>query len=77
MEMAVRLCGKSRLGYVHLGESHRGYMGSGSVDFTGLFRGLADIGYTGRVLLLLLLLQHLLMGSGSVDSSGLFRGLAG
>jgi D-psicose/D-tagatose/L-ribulose 3-epimerase len=46
MEMAVRLCG-SRLGYVHLGESHRGYMGSGSVDFTGLFRGLADIGYAG------------------------------
>jgi D-psicose/D-tagatose/L-ribulose 3-epimerase len=50
MEAAVRLCGKPRLGYVHLGESHRGYMGSGSVDFTGLFRGLADIGYTGEVL---------------------------
>lgn len=49
MEMAVRLCGPSRLGYVHLGESQRGYMGSGSVDFTGLFRGLADIGYTGPI----------------------------
>eukprot|EP00878_Enallax_costatus_P006048 GHUV01006344.1.p1 GENE.GHUV01006344.1~~GHUV01006344.1.p1 ORF type:complete len:330 (+),score=58.57 GHUV01006344.1:603-1592(+) len=48
MEMAVRLCG-DRLGYVHLGESHRGYMGSGSVDFEGLFRGLADIRYEGPI----------------------------
>jgi D-psicose/D-tagatose/L-ribulose 3-epimerase len=63
MEMAVRLCGKSRLGYVHLGESQRGYMGSGSVDFTGLFRGLADIGYTGgaTAALLALLLVVLLV----------------
>jgi hypothetical protein len=84
MEMAVRLCGKSRLGYVHLGESHRGYMGSGSVNFSGLFRGLADIGYTGRVLLLLLLLLLLqllllrlcVLSNGSVNFSGLFRGLA-
>jgi D-psicose/D-tagatose/L-ribulose 3-epimerase len=37
------------LGYVHIGESHRGYLGSGSVDFTGLFRGLGAIGYTGPI----------------------------
>ncbi|KAF6263003.1 xylose isomerase domain-containing protein [Scenedesmus sp. NREL 46B-D3] len=49
LEAAVRLCGKDRLGYIHLGESHRGYMGSGAVDFTGLFRGLADIKYTGPI----------------------------
>lgn len=45
-EQAVRLCG-DRLGYVHIGESHRGYLGSGSVDFAGLFRGLAAIDYAG------------------------------
>ena len=33
--------------YVHIGESHRGYLGTGSVDFQGLFRGLAAIGYAG------------------------------
>jgi D-psicose/D-tagatose/L-ribulose 3-epimerase len=38
-----------RLGYVHIGESHRGYLGSGSVDFGPFFRALAQIGYTGPV----------------------------
>ena len=33
--------------YVHIGESHRGYLGTGSVDFQGLFRGLAAIDYAG------------------------------
>lgn len=33
--------------YIHIGESHRGYLGTGSVDFQGLFRGLAAIDYTG------------------------------
>jgi D-psicose/D-tagatose/L-ribulose 3-epimerase len=41
---AIRLCGE-RLGYVHLGESHRGYLGTGTVDFPGLFRALAEAGY--------------------------------
>lgn len=36
-----------RLGYVHIGENHRGYLGSGSLDFTAFFHALADIGYTG------------------------------
>jgi D-psicose/D-tagatose/L-ribulose 3-epimerase len=38
-----------RLGYVHIGENHRGYLGSGHLDLTGFFHALADIGYTGPV----------------------------
>jgi D-psicose/D-tagatose/L-ribulose 3-epimerase len=38
-----------RLGYVHIGESHRGYLGSGTVDYGSFFRGLARIGYDGPV----------------------------
>jgi D-psicose/D-tagatose/L-ribulose 3-epimerase len=45
---AVLTCG-DLLGYVHVGESHRGYLGSGSVDFGGLFRGLAAVGYDGWI----------------------------
>jgi len=39
----------NRLGYVHIGESHRGYLGSGTVDFGSFFRGLARINYDGPV----------------------------
>jgi D-psicose/D-tagatose/L-ribulose 3-epimerase len=38
-----------RLGYVHIGENHRGYLGSGHLDFTPFFHALADIGYRGPV----------------------------
>jgi D-psicose/D-tagatose/L-ribulose 3-epimerase len=38
-----------RLGYVHVGENHRGYLGSGHLDFGGFFHALADIGYTGPI----------------------------
>jgi D-psicose/D-tagatose/L-ribulose 3-epimerase len=38
-----------RLGYVHIGESHRGYLGTGNVDFDGLFKALGWIGYSGPV----------------------------
>ena len=38
-----------RLRYVHIGESHRGYLGSGSVDFDSLWRGLARSGYDGPI----------------------------
>ncbi len=38
-----------RLGYFHIGESHRGYLGSGSIDFDGIFRSLARIGYGGPI----------------------------
>lgn len=38
-----------RLGYIHVGENHRGFLGSGHIDFTGFFHALADIGYTGPI----------------------------
>lgn len=38
-----------RLTYVHIGESHRGYLGTGSVDFDAFFRALHRIGYDGPV----------------------------
>jgi D-psicose/D-tagatose/L-ribulose 3-epimerase len=38
-----------RLGYVHIGENHRGYLGSGHLDFTSFFHALADIGYPGPI----------------------------
>jgi D-psicose/D-tagatose/L-ribulose 3-epimerase len=38
-----------RLGYVHIGESHRGYLGSGTVDFGSFFRALAHISYDGPI----------------------------
>jgi D-psicose/D-tagatose/L-ribulose 3-epimerase len=38
-----------QLGYVHIGESHRGYLGTGSVDFGGFFRALDRISYDGPI----------------------------
>lgn len=40
---------KNRLGYVHIGESHRGYLGSGTVNFAQFFGALARIGYQGVI----------------------------
>jgi D-psicose/D-tagatose/L-ribulose 3-epimerase len=48
MDLPV-LAAAGRLGYVHIGESHRGYLGSGSVDFGPFFRALAQVGYDGPV----------------------------
>ncbi|MDQ2756549.1 MAG: sugar phosphate isomerase/epimerase [Actinomycetota bacterium] len=36
-----------KLGYVHLGESHRGALGTGSVPFEEFFGALRDVGYDG------------------------------
>ena len=44
----VLACGQ-RLGYVHIGENHRGYLGSGHIDFAQFFGALARIGYQGPV----------------------------
>jgi D-psicose/D-tagatose/L-ribulose 3-epimerase len=38
-----------RLGYFHIGESHRGYLGTGSVDFGSAFRALDRINYDGPI----------------------------
>lgn len=48
MDLPVQTCG-DRLGYVHVGESHRGYLGSGSVDFPSFFRALIDADYQGVI----------------------------
>jgi D-psicose/D-tagatose/L-ribulose 3-epimerase len=37
------------LGYVHIGENHRGYLGQGHVNFPELFRALADADYDGVI----------------------------
>ena len=38
-----------RLVYVHVGESHRGYLGSGTVNFAEFFRALQRAGYDGPI----------------------------
>jgi D-psicose/D-tagatose/L-ribulose 3-epimerase len=48
LESAVVAAGP-RLGYVHVGENHRGYLGSGHIDFPRLFQALAQIGYAGAI----------------------------
>jgi D-psicose/D-tagatose/L-ribulose 3-epimerase len=44
----VLLCG-DRLAYVHIGESNRGYLGSGTIDFSQFFHALAMVDYQGVV----------------------------
>jgi D-psicose/D-tagatose/L-ribulose 3-epimerase len=41
----------NRMGYIHLSESDRGAVGKGNVDWDGVFAGLADIGYTGPLVM--------------------------
>ncbi len=48
MEKSV-LAAKDRLGYVHIGESHRGYLGTGNVDFDTFFTALQKINYQGPI----------------------------
>jgi len=43
------LAAKDRLGYVHIGESHRGYLGTGNVDFDSFFAALKKIDYQGPI----------------------------
>ena len=45
---AVETCA-DKLGYVHIGESHRGYLGTGTIDFRTLFGALARVGYAGPI----------------------------
>ena len=44
----VRMVG-DRLGYVHIGENHRGDLGSGHIDFGSFFSALADLRYEGAI----------------------------
>ncbi len=41
---ALRLAG-DKLGYFHIGESNRGYLGDGTINFDLIFDALLDIGY--------------------------------
>jgi D-psicose/D-tagatose/L-ribulose 3-epimerase len=43
---AVRDAGQL-LGYLHIAESHRGRLGTGTIDWVGLFAAQAASGYTG------------------------------
>lgn len=45
---AIELCG-NKLGYFHLGESNRGYLGSGNINFAVIFQSLRQINYTGAL----------------------------
>jgi D-psicose/D-tagatose/L-ribulose 3-epimerase len=45
---AILACG-DKLGYFHIGESHRGYLGTGSIDFRTIFRTLVRTGYSGPI----------------------------
>ncbi len=38
-----------RLGYAHIGENHRGYLGSGHIDFTAFFGALDAVAYRGPI----------------------------
>jgi D-psicose/D-tagatose/L-ribulose 3-epimerase len=44
----VHECG-DRFRYLHIGESHRGYLGTGNVDFDQLFGAVRDVGFAGPV----------------------------
>ncbi|MER9253025.1 sugar phosphate isomerase/epimerase [Mesorhizobium sp. M0598] len=35
-----------KIGYVHIGESHRGFLGTGNIDFAAIFDALTAIGYS-------------------------------
>jgi D-psicose/D-tagatose/L-ribulose 3-epimerase len=45
---AIRF-GKDYIGYFHVGESNRGFLGVGSIDFAPIFDALLDIGYSKNV----------------------------
>ena len=44
----ILACGY-RLCYVHVGESHRGYLGTGTINFPEFFGALKEVGYAGPI----------------------------
>ncbi len=45
---AIRLAGE-KIGYFHIGESHRGFLGDGTIDFDLIFDALLDIDYRNDI----------------------------
>ncbi|GHC24926.1 epimerase [Gemmobacter nanjingensis] len=45
---AIRNAG-DRIGFFHIGDSNRGYLGAGNIDFNPYFRALCEAGYAGPV----------------------------
>lgn len=39
----------AKIGYFHIGESHRGFLGTGSIDWPAIFDALVDVGYAKDV----------------------------
>lgn len=48
MDHAIGICG-DKLAYVHVGESHRGYLGTGSIDWGSFWQALAKHNYKGPI----------------------------
>lgn len=69
---AVRDAGEL-LGYIHAAENHRGYLGSGSIDWPGLFRQLVLSGYTGPITFESF--SSDVVGQDTADDIGLWRNL--
>jgi D-psicose/D-tagatose/L-ribulose 3-epimerase len=47
---AVKLAADAgKLGYVHVGESHRGHLGTGSIPWQEFFTALKAVGYDGTI----------------------------
>lgn len=49
--VAVEVCGKEYLGYVHVCENNRGIPGTGLVPWREFFQALKDIGYNGPLVI--------------------------
>jgi D-psicose/D-tagatose/L-ribulose 3-epimerase len=47
---AIRMAGR-RIAHFQANENHRGYLGTGHVDWSGIARALADVGYDGPITL--------------------------
>ncbi len=61
------------LGYIHAAENHRGYLGSGSIDWPHLFDALARTGYSGPITFESF--SRAVVSPGTADDIGLWRSL--
>ena len=48
-EPVIRAAEAGKLGYIHAGESHRGRLGTGTVNWVQFFAALKDVRYAGTV----------------------------